>query len=306
MLKVGRLINDAPLRWSAAYKEFYRAVVELRLYDEFWQKNVPIPTPRREGTGVRVLSIGSGSGEVDSAILRKIMQNQSSVNLYSRVVEPSAERLRDFKDLVQQDTSLSTVKFDWRQQTVEEYFSESDGAKFDLAHAIQVLYHVQDHHATLRNMWEQLADGGYLFALLLSGMLTKTNHQHTRIFADKIGQGELQHEMWKWFPHENDRDRLQTSHITSGDVTRSLESMGISYVIAEVDVDINIAECYKEDSETGRLLLDFLTQTSNVHAHPKMRSAVLEYCLRNSSMVDDKVLFKARNAAITARKNTKK
>ncbi|XP_078665467.1 histamine N-methyltransferase-like [Branchiostoma floridae x Branchiostoma belcheri] len=291
MLKVGRLINDAPLRWSAAYKELYRAVVELRLYEEFWQKNVPIPTPHREGTGVRVLSIGSGSGEVDSTILKKIMQNQSSVNVYSRVVEPSAERLREFKDLVQQDTSLSAVKFDWRQQTVEEYFSESDGTKFDLAHAIQVLYHVHDHHATLRNMWEQLADGGYLFALLLS---------------DKIGQGKLQHEMWKWFPHEKNKDRLQTSHITSGDVTRSLESMGISYVIAEGDVDINIAECYKEDSETGRLLLDFLTQTSNIHAHPKMRSAVLEYCLRNSSLVDDKVLFKARNAAITARKDRKK
>ncbi|XP_019632069.1 PREDICTED: histamine N-methyltransferase-like [Branchiostoma belcheri] len=104
-------------------------------------------------------------GEVDSAILRKILQRQSSV--YNRVVEPSEEMIKGFKALVQHDTSLGAVKFDWRQQTAEEYFSRSDGTKFDLAHAIHVLYHVEDHHATLRNMWEQLAEGGHLLPFFL-------------------------------------------------------------------------------------------------------------------------------------------
>ncbi|XP_019628697.1 PREDICTED: histamine N-methyltransferase-like [Branchiostoma belcheri] len=289
MLRVGRLIKDSPVRWAAAYKVTKGAFVgttRQRFNEEFLGKTIPIPTPRREGTNIRVLSIGSGSGEADSVILRKIMQSQTSV--YSRVVEPSGEMLQDFKAMVQQDTSLGAVKFNWRQQTAEEYFSDYDGTKFDLAHAVRVLYHVEDHHAALRNMWEQLADGGYLFVLLLS---------------DKRGVGKLHHEMWKWFPHEN--DRLQTSLRTSSDVTRSLESMGISYVIAEDEHDVNLAECYKEDSETGRLLLDFLTQTSNVYEYPKMRSAVLEYCLRNSSLVDDKIVFKVRTAAIIARKNEK-
>ncbi|XP_035695738.1 histamine N-methyltransferase B-like [Branchiostoma floridae] len=187
--------------------------------------------------------------------------------------------------MAQQDTILGAVKFDWRQQTAEEYFSDSDGTKFDLAHAVQVLYHVDDHHVTLQNMWEQLADGGHLFALLLS---------------DKRGMGRLFHEIWKWFPHGD--DRLRTSLRSSGDVTRSLESSGISYVIAEDEHDVNLAECYKEDSEAGRLILDFLTQTSDVYAHPEMRSAVLEYCLRHSSSVDGKILFKVGSTAIMARK----
>ncbi|XP_078593000.1 histamine N-methyltransferase-like [Branchiostoma floridae x Branchiostoma japonicum] len=286
MLKVGKLIKDSPVRWDAAYKVFMSAceTARPRFYEEFLENNIPVPTPRQDGGDVRVLSIGSGSGEADSVILKKIMQSRSSV--YNRAVEPSAEMLRDFKAMVQQDTILGTVKFDWRQQTAEEYFSDSDGMKFDLAHAVQVLYHVDDHHATLRNMWEQLDDGGHLFALLLS---------------DKRGMGRLFHEIWKWFPHGD--DRLMTSLRSSGDVTRSLESSGISYVIAEDEHDVNLAECYKEDSEAGRMILDFLTQTSNVYAHPKMRSAVLEYCLRHSSSVDGKILFKVGSAAIMARKS---
>eukprot|EP00058_Branchiostoma_floridae_P027864 XP_002613355.1 hypothetical protein BRAFLDRAFT_68340 [Branchiostoma floridae] len=300
MLKVGRLIKDSPVRWDAAYKVFMGAceTARPRFYEEFLENNIPVPTPRRDGGDVRVLSIGSGSGEADSVILKKIMQSRSSV--YNRAVEPSAEMLRDFKAMVQQDTSLGAVKFDWRQQTAEEYFSDSDGTKFDLAHAVQVLYHVDDHHATLRNMWEQLADGGHLFALLLS-VLVSTNHTRIRIFTDKRGMGRLFHEIWKWFPHGD--DRLRTSLRSSGDVTRSLESSGISYVIAEDEHDVNLAECYKEDSEAGRMILDFLTQTSNVYAHPKMRSAVLEYCLRHSSSVDGKILFKVGSAAIMARKS---
>ncbi|XP_078697141.1 histamine N-methyltransferase-like isoform X2 [Branchiostoma floridae x Branchiostoma belcheri] len=289
MLKVGRLIRDSPVRWEVAYKAFLAATetTRPRAYLEFLEDNIPMPTPRQEGAAVRVLSIGSGSGEVDSAILRKILQRQSSV--YNRVVEPSEEMIKGFKALVQHDTSLGAVKFDWRQQTAEEYFSRSDGTKFDLVHAIHVLYHVEDHHATLRNMWEQLAEGGHLFAFLLT---------------DKRGLGKLFHEVWDWFPDGN--DRLRTCLRTSGDVRRSLQSLGINYVIKEQEQYVNVAECFKEDSEAGRLILDFLTQTSNVSAHPEMRSKVLEFFLRNSSSVDDKILFSTANAAIIARKSTQK
>ncbi|XP_078697140.1 histamine N-methyltransferase-like isoform X1 [Branchiostoma floridae x Branchiostoma belcheri] len=290
MLKVGRLIRDSPVRWEVAYKAFLAATetTRPRAYLEFLEDNIPMPTPRQEGAAVRVLSIGSGSGEVDSAILRKILQRQSSV--YNRVVEPSGEMLKDFKALVQHDTSLGAVKFDWRQQTAGEYFSQSDGTKFDLAHAVHALYFVNDHDATLRNMWEQLAEGGHLFVFALT---------------DKRGLGKLYHETWKWFPHGN--DRLTTTLRNSSDVTRSLDSLGISYVITdEQEQYVNVAECFKGDSEAGRLILDFLTQTSNVSAHPEMRSKVLEFFLRNSSSVDDKILFSTANAAIIARKSTQK
>ncbi|XP_035673732.1 histamine N-methyltransferase-like [Branchiostoma floridae] len=109
MLKVGRLIKDSPVRWDAAYKVFMGAceTARPRFYEEFLENNIPVPTPQQEGGDVRVLSIGSGSGEADSVILKKIMQSRSSV--YNRVVEPSGEMLRDFKVLSQLKEHLSGV-----------------------------------------------------------------------------------------------------------------------------------------------------------------------------------------------------
>ena len=70
---------------------------------------------------------------------------------------------------MREDTSLGAVKFDWLQQTAEEYFQTKDDTKFHLINAVHVLYYVEDLVATLRNMWEQLADGGYIFIAMQSG-----------------------------------------------------------------------------------------------------------------------------------------
>ncbi|XP_035674042.1 histamine N-methyltransferase-like [Branchiostoma floridae] len=93
-------------------------------------------------------------------MLKKLLQCHSSV--YNRVVEPSEELIEEYKALAREDASLGAVNFDWRQQTAEEYFQTKDDTKFHLIHASHVLYYVEDPDATLRNMWEQLEDGGYM------------------------------------------------------------------------------------------------------------------------------------------------
>ncbi|KAI8513778.1 hypothetical protein Bbelb_081020 [Branchiostoma belcheri] len=182
------------------------------------------------------------------------------------------------------------------------------------------------------------------FSVPLASLPVLINTPSTYLSPNKRGTGKLQHETWKWFPHGN--DRLMTSIRSSGEVTLSLDSLGINYVITEQEQQgrqpkiskmdqnfqekkgfsevltrhivwpllrnanvvsaqyVNVSECFKEDSEVGRLLLDWLTQTSNVSAHPKMRLIVLDFFLRNSSSVGDKILFSTANAAIVARKNT--
>ncbi|CAH1262525.1 HNMT [Branchiostoma lanceolatum] len=243
MLTIGRL-NLSPDRYAAGLKAFQAAYeTGTESHYQSFGAIVPDSTLCEAGADVRVLAIGSGSGEADSNILKKLLQNHKSV--YNRVVEPS-ETIEDYKTLVGTDKSLGAVKCDWRQQTAEEYFQTKGDTKFHLIHAIHCLYHVEDLHTTLWNMWEQLTDGGYM----LVGMESE-NSDWAKLWYklwDDFGQG----------------DRLKTSSRTSGDVKQWLDARGIRYVTHESETIFNVTECFKEGSEAGMLLLDFFTQTPDI------------------------------------------
>ncbi|XP_078686483.1 histamine N-methyltransferase-like isoform X1 [Branchiostoma floridae x Branchiostoma belcheri] len=283
LLKIGQL-KLSPERYFACFRA-WRAAIEVSMdnYYRFFGPNVPDTVLCEPGAALRVLGIGSGSGEMDSVMLKKLLQRHNSV--YSRVVEPSEEMIGRYKSLVREDASLGAVKFDWRQQTAEEYFTTKEDTKFHLIHAIQVLYHVEDLHATLRNMWEQLADGGCMFIAMLS---------------DKSNMGNLQRKLTDTFVQG---DRLKTSLCHSSDVKQWLDAMAVSYVTSENEVNINVTECLKEDSETGSLLLDFLTKTPDVSNVPEIKSMVLDHIRRNCSVIDDKTLLQAIDEIIVAFKS---
>ncbi|XP_078686990.1 histamine N-methyltransferase-like [Branchiostoma floridae x Branchiostoma belcheri] len=236
------------------------------------------------GADLRVLAIGSGSGAVDSILLKKLLRRHNSV--YNRVVEPSEDMIGRYKTLVREDACLGAVKFDWRQQTAEEYFTTKDDTKYHLINAIHVLYYVENLHATLRHMWEQLADGGYLFVAMLSY---------------RSNMGNLQHKLVETFVQG---DRLKTSLRHSSDVKQWLDAMAISYVRSEDEINIDVTECLKEDSKTGSLLLDFLTQTPDMFSKPEIKSVAMEYLRCNTSVIGDKILLQAIDEIIVAFKSS--
>ncbi|XP_019647409.1 PREDICTED: histamine N-methyltransferase-like [Branchiostoma belcheri] len=281
-LSVGMLSRRFPERYVAAW-QIARAALEIKREDRqlSYASKVPDSIQCEPGAALRVLGIGSGSGEVDSAMLKKVLQRHKTV--YNRVVEPSGEMLERYKTLVREDKSLGAVTFDWRQQTAEEYFQTKEDTKFHLVHAIQVLYNVEDHHATLRNMWEQVESGGYMLVAMES---------------DHSDLGKLHYKLWDEF---GQGDRLKTSLRSSGDVKQWLDARGISYVTWEnINVNFNVTECFKEDSEAGKMLLDFLTLTPYVSSDTKIKSMVLDFIRCNSSLADGKVIFKASSDVVVA------
>ncbi|XP_078592964.1 histamine N-methyltransferase B-like [Branchiostoma floridae x Branchiostoma japonicum] len=288
--KVGRLNNDSPERYAASFTSFLDATeMSAECYYLFFESTVPDSTLCESGGEVRVLGIGSGSGEADSIITKKLLQRHSSV--YNRVVEPSEGLIEKYKTLAREDTSLSAVKFDWRHQTTEEYFlsSREENIKFHLIHAINVLYYVEDPVATLRNMWEQLADGGCMLVTMES---------------EKGDWGKLGLKLWEDF---GQGDRLDTSLRMAGDIKRWLDAMGATYVSFENKVDVNATECFQENSEEGMLLLDFITHTPYTSDIPEIRAMALDFIRRHSSLVDDKIIFLSIEETIVAfKKGTEK
>ncbi|XP_078611482.1 histamine N-methyltransferase B-like [Branchiostoma floridae x Branchiostoma japonicum] len=285
MANFGRLVKLFPERYLASFRA-YQDAIEKKDKDDcnsFIGSKVPDAVLCESGTDARVLGIGSGSGEVDSIILKKLLQRHNSV--YNRVVEPSAELIERYKTRVSEDTSLQAVEFDWRHQTAEEYFlTRVQVTSFNLVHAVHVLYHVKDLHAALRNMWEQLADGG---------------HMVVQIKSDNGVGGRLYYKLWAKF---GDGDRLKSVFRMSCDVKQWLDKMNISYVTSEEETNIDVTECFKENSKTGMRLLEFFTLTPYIVKEPEIRSTVLEYIRCNSSVVGDKVFFKSVSEVIVAHK----
>ncbi|CAH1232570.1 HNMT [Branchiostoma lanceolatum] len=283
MLKLGRLNNDTPAHYAATFRVF---LTSLELTEEKARQFVGSKVPDSvlcESGAVRVLGIGSGQGESDRVILKRLLQHHDSV--YNRVVEPSETMIKKYKALAREDTSLGAVKFDWRQQTAEEYFQTKDDTKFHLIHASHVLYYVEDPVATLRNMWEQLADGGYILLPMES---------------EKGDIGKMKLKMWEDF---GQGDRLTTALRFSGDIKGYLDALGISYICENAYVvSLNVTECFKENSESGALLLDFITHTPNASNMPEIRSMALEYIRRNSSVIGDKTIFQSTEETIVVLK----
>ncbi|XP_078594201.1 histamine N-methyltransferase-like isoform X2 [Branchiostoma floridae x Branchiostoma japonicum] len=280
---LGKLISVSPERYSAGFAAIKAAIGKNNMAKDylFYATKVPDCLLCEPGAELRVLGIGSGSGEIDILFLKKLLHHHSSV--YNRVVEPSGEMVDRYKALVHEDTSLGAVKFDWRQQTAEEYFQTKDDTKFHLLHAVNILYHVHPLHDTLRNMWEQLANGGCMLVVIMG--------------SDKCDWMKLWYKLWEDF---GQGDRLMTSLRTSDDVTQWFDTQGIGYVTDLCENIVDVTECFEEDSETGAMLLDFLAQTPYVSSKPEIRSVVLEYIRRNSLEVDDKILFKSATEVIIA------
>ncbi|XP_035695840.1 uncharacterized protein LOC118429464 [Branchiostoma floridae] len=133
-------------------------------------------------------------------------------------------------------------------------------------------------------MWEQLADGG---------------HMVVEIKSDNGVGGRLYYKLWAEF---GDGDRLKSVFRMSCDVKQWLDKMDISYVTSEEETNIDVTECFKENSKTGMRLLEFFTLTPYIAKEPEIRSTVLEYIRCNSSVVGDKVFFKSVSEVIVAHK----
>ena len=89
----------------------------------------------------------------------------------NRVVEPDEDQITKYKALVQtKGHELQGVKFDWRQQTLEQYRdTDGVGTKFHFISTIHSMYHVEDVDSSLMYLYDLLEPGGKLLVIILSG-----------------------------------------------------------------------------------------------------------------------------------------
>ncbi|XP_038066471.1 histamine N-methyltransferase-like [Patiria miniata] len=202
---------------------------------------------------VRVLGVGSGSGEMDSPVLNMLSKRFPRIN--KCVVEPNPRFLDQYKARAQSEVhELQGLYYEWRQQTIQQYEKAGDSAKFHFISAIHSIYYVDE--SSLMYLYDRLEPGGIMLVVLRS---------------DKSGHARF------WNRLQSFRHRFV--YTDAALVRNVLDSRGIPYTHFHEPQFLDITKCFDEASEEGSLLVDFLTQTVHFKetAPEDVQRSMMEY-----------------------------
>ncbi|XP_075465594.1 histamine N-methyltransferase A-like isoform X1 [Ascaphus truei] len=213
-------------------------------------------------TTIDVLSLGSGTGEMDLHILSKLQDTFPGHPINNYVVEPSQEHILMYKENASKALNIDNVTFTWHQKTTSEIEQEikekNTFKKYDFIHMIQMLYYVKDVPATIEFFHSCLAPDGKLLIIVLSrnsGWNTLYRNHGSRVPANEMCLG-----------------------LCSEDVTNILDSMSVKYETYDLPTDLDITECFTEGNMNGELLLDMVTETCcfSKTAPPDLKELIME------------------------------
>ncbi|XP_029461261.1 histamine N-methyltransferase [Rhinatrema bivittatum] len=268
-------------RYAKAFHAFIDNSTEHECMLEFIAKMLPdIVQSFGDGKStINILGVGSGSGEIDLQMISQIKAQYPKVLINSEVIEPNKEQVHKFKDLVTNMPDLKNISFTWHEKTSSDYendLNEKNESKiFDFIHLIQMLYYVDDIPATLKYFISCLAPNGRLLIILVSG---------------KSGWAPL----WKAYGNRFRVNNL-CLYVTSSDIKDLLDEARAKYTYYDLPSEMDITECFVEGSETGLLLLDFLTEILNFSetAPLEIKADVMEMLKQSecSEQKDGKTIF---------------
>ncbi|XP_006811900.1 histamine N-methyltransferase-like [Saccoglossus kowalevskii] len=190
---------------------------------------------------LRVLGIGSGSGEVDQMMLHRLQSMFSAIEC--TVVEPSSRAIRSYRDSIEEGaTRLKPTSFDWHEKTFAEFVNnlkccpDQQYSRFHFIQVVETIYYLS-YNGAIHEMYNLLAPGGILLII---------------VTAEDCGY----HNLWKQHKDILQDDRM--NFVTSADVKEELsEEHPFTSIRDESRVDIS--EVFVDDSEVGDHILDFLT-----------------------------------------------
>ncbi|XP_041465339.1 histamine N-methyltransferase A-like isoform X2 [Lytechinus variegatus] len=212
--------------------------------EEVVQRLSDMITPKEP---LRVLSIGSGAGDVDCKMLSKLLPYFPEI--HNTILEPSKSQLKLFKERVKEhEGDLPHVTFTWRNDTIDNFVEELDSDDmggsdegFHLIHLVHSIYYTDDLSRTLRVLYHALKEGGTLFIAVLPD----------DCIWYKLADIQIKHGAFRPIP------------LTHGDVLTSLKQLRLPYTIKRGTWHVPSSQCFDENSKDGRHLLDFFTHTKN-------------------------------------------
>ncbi|XP_036884675.1 histamine N-methyltransferase isoform X2 [Sturnira hondurensis] len=264
------LVSDHS-RYVESFRRFLNSSTEHQCMQEFLDHKLPgiIARIGDKKSEIKILSIGGGA----------VQAQYPGVPIRNEVVEPSAEQIAKYREVVAKSANLENIKFAWHKETSSEYknriMEKKELQKWDFIHMIQMLYYVKDIPSTLKFFHSLLATNAKILIIVVSGT---------------SGWDKL----WKKYGSRLPRDDL-CQYITATDLTQMMDELGIKYECHDLPSTMDISDCFIDGNENGVLLWDFLTETCNFNttAPPDLKAEITKALQEPEFSVkkDGKVLF---------------
>ena len=222
------------------------------------QQSMPSWNIHKEHSTFNILSVGSGTGEIDIEIANIVAEelcsngNWESIRILNRALEPNKFSCAEYEANVSAIIENSPASYEIIPQTFSEYRNSvsNESVKFDLIHFIQSLYYVDLESAIWYCMVEKLKEYGRLVCLV----------GDKDSFTNKILTKQAKN---KTMTKVND-DLLTSEGLEiSNEIVKFAKKYGWHYVIYSVNLQLDVTDVFFPDSVEGNLLLDFLTNTEN-------------------------------------------
>ena len=196
-----------------------------------------------------ILSVGSGTGEIDIEIVNIVQQELqkqqqwSHISIFNRAIEPNMHSSNKYNENIAKLSDIVSSRYEVRQQSFQEYQeSKDDPVSFDIVHFMHSLYYVDLEQTVLYCLENQLTETGYLVCLL-----SDNESICNRVLMK-------QHEL---------SNKAITLIQISEELIKIAEKHGWKHEINSKKLFVDVTEVLNTDSVEGNLLLDFLAGTED-------------------------------------------
>ncbi|XP_033106312.1 uncharacterized protein LOC117108406 [Anneissia japonica] len=192
---------------------------------------------------LKVLGVGSGTGAVEFSNILQLTEKFPLI--VTTVLEPAKNHIDEYRKLVEKESSkLKGITHHWRRQTLNQYRDDvGTSNKFDVIFAVNSLYYVDDVEDSLRYLNDILENGGIMVVIMT---------------AETSGCYRL----WKKFSKIYESVCFQK--ISASEIIENLSNLKINYQLQRRRNDVDVTECFIEDSQEGQYMIDFLSHVINL------------------------------------------
>ncbi|NDJ23512.1 methyltransferase domain-containing protein [Nostoc sp. B(2019)] len=211
-----------------------------------------------EQTQVSVLSVGPGPGEFDKQLIDFLQQYVAEGQALKYVVVEPNHIHRQIFEATMQSAGVSGVHFEMHPTSIEDFQTNE---KFDCIHYTHSIYHMpgQERRLILESL-NRLKDGGVLVITLdteeavIFTLITK--------YAEVVGNDQY----WQ----EGSSQMMESKKLRE-----IIDDIGLSYKFESYPEYLDVSACFEQNSEEGKVLMDFLFQANLRDASPELNQQLL-------------------------------